>query len=312
MKNIYANKVLEQTVDTLTRKDVEIRKSFHPIIKSMIKISNKKKIIIEGYPELEKGKPYIFAAGHSFPDEVASNLSAIDRHTYVLVGTTDQVVNNPKMAILWWNGMIYVNKFDSISRHDSFLRMGKVLDYGSSVMLFPEGVLNNSENVLCGNPYPGFYHLSNEKNIEVVPIVSQTYNDSNIIRIKASEPMNLSKCFKIEALKWWKDEISRLRYELAEKEPMLYRNSLQGDIHEQYMESRRQTYNEVKWTADVWDEEIMHREEKGYVSPSEAIEYIDKINITKDNAKIIAPVLVRRLEYQKYDFKKYMHNNWNK
>ena len=311
MKNIFADKILAQTSENLTQKDIEIRSKFAPVIKPFIKAANKKKIIVEGYPKLEKGEQYIFAAGHSFPDEIGANLSVIDRHAYTLMGTTDQIINNPKMAILWLYGMIRVDKLDPFSRHDSFLQMKKVLEY-TSMMLFPEGVLNNSENLLCENPYPGFYHLCDETGKKVVPIVSQTYNDSKIIRFKAGEPVDVSKYYKQQALDWWQDEISSLRYDMMQNEPMLERELLTGDIHEQYMESRRDTYREVKWTKDVWDEEIMYRKEKGYTTPFEAIEYVDNINITRENAHIIAPVLVRRREYKKYDFKQYMHDNWNK
>lgn len=312
MKNIFADKILAQTSENLTQKDVEIRRKFAPIIHPFIKAANKKKIIVEEYPKLEKDEVYIFAAGHSFPDEIGANLSAIDRHAYTLMGTTDQIINNPKMAILYLYGMIRVNKLDPSSRRDSFLQMKKVLEYGSSIMLFPEGVLNNSENLLCENPYPGVYHLCDETGKKVVPIVSQTYNDSKIIRFRASDPIDLSKYYKQQALDLWRDEIARLRYEMMEKEPILKRELLVGDIHQQYMESRRDTYREVKWTKDVWDEEIMYRKEKGYTNPSEAIEYVDDIDITAENARIIAPVLVRRREYQKYNFKQYMHDNWNK
>lgn len=312
MKNIYANRAMLENVDSLRASDVRIKKFFHPILKPVIVLANKKKIVVEQYPKLEKGQQYIFAAGHSFPDEIAANLSVIDRHTYVLIGTTDQLINNPAMAILWWNGLIYVNKLDNVSRHDSFLRMAKVLDNGSSVMLFPEGVLNNSENLLCNNVYPGFYHLSVETGKKVVPIVSQTYNDSRFIRIMASNPVDVSKFSKKDALAWLRDEISTLRFEMASKEPMLDRTSLSGDIHQQFMEDRKKTYMQVKWTKDVWDEEIMFYKEKGYVTPLEAREYVDNLNLTSNNISIVAPVLVRRLEDKKYDFKNYMHNNWNK
>lgn len=312
MKNIYANKAMNETVESLNERAINNKRIFHYILWPMIKLANKKKVIIDYYPELNKDEQYIFAAGHSFPDEVAANLSIIKHHTYVLIGTTDQLINNPSMGILWLNGLIYVNKLSKESRQDSFQRMKKVLENGSSIMMFPEGVLNNSENLLCGNVYPGFYHLSVETGKKVVPIVSHTYNDSKIIRVMASDPVDISNMSKKEALIWLRDQISSLRFEIIKKEPLLKREELTGDIHEKYMEYRRNTYREVKWTRDVWDEEIMFYKEKGYTTPEEAREYIDNMEITTNNAGIVAPVLVRRLEDKKYNFRNYMHENWNK
>lgn len=312
MKNIYANKAMNETVESLNERAINNKRIFHYILWPMIKLANKKKVIIDYYPELNKDEQYIFAAGHSFPDEVAANLSIIKHHTYVLIGTTDQLINNPSMGILWLNGLIYVNKLSKESRQDSFQRMKKVLENGSSIMMFPEGVLNNSENLLCGNVYPGFYHLSVETGKKVVPIVSHTYNDSKIIRVMASDPVDISNMSKKEALIWLRDQLSSLRFEMIAKEPLLKREELTGDIHEKYMEYRKNTYREVKWTRDVWDEEIMFYKEKGYTTPEEAREYIDNMEITTNNAVIVAPVLVRRLEDKKYNFRNYMHENWNK
>ncbi len=344
MKNIFYKKALSQTSESLTERDVGIRRQIAPFMREkIIKPFNKKKIIVESYPELKDGQQYIFAAGHSFPDEIAANISIIDRHVYTLIGTIDQVINNPKMAILWLYGMLIVLKDVPESRRDSFLQMGKVLDYGSSVHLFPGGVLNNSENALAEEPYPGFYHLGDEKGKLVVPIVSNTYNDSKIIKVRASEPVDVSKMFKFQALTWWKEEIARLRYEMMEEEPTLERNSLAYDVHKQWMESRRDTYRETNWHEDVWDIELMTRKVKAYLAPSldygepipenifdwdketiekhmkeyisfiEATEYLETMKVTPELASMVAPTLVRRREINdRYNFKQYMHNNWDK
>lgn len=312
MKNIYGNKAVNETVDSLAEKTIILKRKIHPALFKIIKLANKKEIIIYDYPNLNNDESYIFAAGHSFPEEIAANLSVIKNHTYVLIGTTDQVLNYPAMAILWLNGMIYVNKLDKESRHDAFLRMKKVLENGSSILMFPEGVLNNSENLLCNNVYPGFYHLAVETGKKVVPIVSYTLNDSKKIHTKLGEPVDISSFSKKEAMIWLRDQIATLRYEMMGKEPMLMRDELTGDIHQKFMEYRRDTYREVKWTKDVWDEEIMFYKEKDYVTPEESLEYVDNLIITPQNASIVAPVLVRRLEQKKYNFKNYMHENWNK
>ncbi|MBR0540828.1 MAG: 1-acyl-sn-glycerol-3-phosphate acyltransferase [Clostridia bacterium] len=312
MKNIFYKKALSETVDILRPKSIIKKRKIHFLIKPVIKIANKKIIVIENYPQLPNGEAFIFAAGHSFPDEIAANLAVIDRHTYVLVGTKDQVINNPAMAILWLNGMVYVEKLDKQSRRDSFQRMKKVLQNGSSVMLFPEGVLNNTENKLCNDVYPGFYHLAIETGKKVVPIVSQTYNDSKIIRFNSGEPTDISCFTKEEARLWLKDTIASLRYNLIIKEPSTNRESLVGDIHLKYMEERKNTYSEVHWTEDVFDVELQGYYDENNPTPQSVRASFDKVKITPENAKIFSEILVRREEDKKYDFKTYMHENWNK
>ena len=312
MKNIFYKKALSETVDILRPKSIIKKRKIHFLIKPVIKIANKKIIVVENYPQLPKGEAFIFAAGHSFPDEIAANLAVIDRHTYVLVGTKDQVINNPAMAILWLNGMVYVEKLNKQSRRDSFQRMKKVLQNGSSVMLFPEGVLNNTENKLCNDVYPGFYHLAIETGKKVVPIVSQTYNDSKIIRFTAGEPVDMSTFEKEGAKVWLKDTIASLRYELISKEPITSRKTLLGDIHLSYMNDRKETYSEVNWTQDVFDVELQGYYDADHPSPQEVRASFDNVKITSQNAKIFSEILVRREEDKRYDFVDFMHKNWDK
>lgn len=63
-----------------------MNKSWH----IFLKLGTTRKIHIVDYPQLQKGKNYIFACNHSFDEDVISTLYAIDRNAYVLNGSTDQ------------------------------------------------------------------------------------------------------------------------------------------------------------------------------------------------------------------------------
>ena len=95
----------------------------------------------------------------------------------------------------------------------------------------------------------------------------------------------------------------------------LYRNSLEGNIHLEYMNLRKKIYNEVKWVNPNWDEEIMSYKEHGIYSFDEVFSFIDNIDLSKKSpeiAQILNPILKKRLENEKYNFKNYMKQNWNK
>ena len=96
-----------------------MNKSWH----IFLKLGTTRKIHIVDYPQLQKGKNYIFACNHSFDEDVISTLYAIDRNAYVLNGSTDQTEHNPKFLALWANGMIYVNRCDSESRRQAVQKM---------------------------------------------------------------------------------------------------------------------------------------------------------------------------------------------
>lgn len=310
-KNPGLLKIMNYDADHFTTDfGIKTRRCVHPLIHVMIKVAADRPIDIIKYPKLPKNENYIFTASHSFPGEVASNLSVIDRHTWVLLGTTDQVDHNPQMLVGWANGMIYVNKFSPESRKESVKKIKRILQSGSSVLMFPEGVLNNSENLLCMPVYPGFYHLSQETGIKVVPIVSHTEHGAKRILVAAGEPMSFDGMDKNEAMDRLRDALASLRFELIERSPRLERDKFTGDIHLQHLQKRCDTYLETKWIEPNWDEEIMMYHRKGITYADEVRADFDNVRITPDNAGILAPILVRRSQDIRYDITRYMKEHW--
>ncbi|MBR5969848.1 MAG: 1-acyl-sn-glycerol-3-phosphate acyltransferase [Lachnospiraceae bacterium] len=291
---------------------IKLRRFVSPAIRSIIGLAATKPYRVVRYPKLDKTKPYIFAAGHSFPGEVEPYVASIDRNAWLLVGTTDQIDHNPKMYMAWLNGMVYVNRLSAASRKDATRKMERILLRGSSVIMFPEGALNNSENTYCSPLYPGVYHLAISTGASVVPIVAQSERGEKEIRIAASEPISFSGMEKEQALDILRDTLSTLRYELCSDYPPLKRSEMQGDIHFRHLQTRRNIYMEVKWIEPNWDEEIVMRRKQGVAFPQDVFGVIDNVRVTKDNAWIIAPILLQNELFRKYDIVRFMKEHWKK
>ena len=320
---------------------IKMRHISYPVLKYIIKHNTGKKTYLVSYPKLDKDNSYIFAAGHSFPGEIGTNLSVLDRNAYTLIGTTDQVDHNPQMYFLWINGMIYVDKLNKEDRKKSFKKMKRVLNNNSSVMMFPEGVLNNSENLNCERLYPGIYYLAKETNKKIVPIVSKYKYGHNTVLVAAGEPIDVSNKDKKELLTELRDNLATLRFNLSrmtieqakelnnkiltpeefkqlnpELKIELKRRSLYGDIHLKHMIKRKKIYQEVKWNyGEAFDEEIMHYKDKNIDEFDDVYSFIDNVDLESKNATvnyILGPILRKRLENKKYDIKEYMKKNFNK
>lgn len=340
-KNYGLIKAKNLDVDTFTSDfGIKLRKIAYPMLNFIIKKNQDKEVKIVAYPNLQDDKAYIFAAGHSFPGEIASNLYAIDRNAYTLIGTTDQVDHNPQMYFLWINGLIYVNKLDTDSRKESYKKMVRVLNQNTSVLMFPEGVLNNSENLNCMPLYPGVYHLALETNKKVVPIVSNYDYENQVILIAADDPMDFNGLSKKQALVKLRDNLATLRFNLSRMSleqvnnisvPLLpsefsklnptfnvelLRSTLEGDIHQQYMDYRKKIYQEVKWTCgDAFEEEIMTYKDKNVSEFNDVFSFVENINLSQKNEEVremLNPILQRIKDDKKYDIKEYMKKNWNK
>lgn len=299
-----------ETADTnsfTTDIGIKLRRAVNKPWRKLIKCGIHRRVIVEKYPDLDKSKLYIFCVNHSFDEDVISAISNMDRNVYMLHGSTHQMEHNPAFYALWLNEMIYVNRLNEKSRKAAVCKMERILKAGSSIMLFPEGGYNNTENQLIMTLFSSPYLLSKEFQIEVVPFI--TFNDygTNEIYIRVGEPLALWQYEKYEALDKLRDAMSTIVYEIMEEHVKpIRRTELGENPRMDYMEVRKSVYACQKWYEDVWDEEITYYPGHGVITPVRAREYIDNIQITTKNAGILADVLRRREEDKKYDFAKYL------
>ena len=278
-----------------------------------MKVATPGKIIVEDYPELNKGEAYIFAATHSFVDEITTLLSVIDRSVYTLWGTTNQLECNPKIYAAWLSGIIYVDRYNKNSRKESLPKMQRILNSKSSVLIFPEGGWNNTENLLVQKLFSGVYSLSKSTGAKVVPIrCYREYGKKNIY-VKAIHPIDLGEMNRDEALVVLRDTLATLMYEAIEKySTPIKRKELPANARLLFLDERKEEYLRTPWTRDVWDEELTVYKDKQNPLPNEVRASFDNVNVNYKNVSIMAPIWAAREDDIKYDFLKYMKENWNK
>jgi len=342
MKNTGLGRLENTTVDNFTSDaGIKIRKEINPIWRKLLIPFTSRKVILEQYPELNDDEQYIFVCNHSFDEDVISLLSKIDRNVYILNGSTDQTEHSVKFYAVWANGMIYVNRKNEESRSSAIDKMDRILKAGSSVMLFGEGGYNNSENQIIQNLFHSPYILAKKNNVKVVPMISFNEFGSDKIYIRAGEPIDLTQYEKYEAANILRENMASITYEILldhtniikrkelyehlielikkererlnkkitrEKERKIVSPSINEfkNVRECYMEMRRLVYECQEWYNNVWSEEATVYHGHGVTTPQQAIEYVDNVKVTAENANVLGPVLVKRKEDQRYNLIKYL------
>lgn len=288
---------------------LRIRKMLNRGWHIFLKLGTKRKIHIVNYPHLQKGKNYVFACNHFFDEDIISALYAIDCNAYVLSGSTDQTEHNPWFLALWANGMVYVNRCDPESRRQAVQKMKRVLNAGNSILLFPEGGYNNTEEKLINRLFAGPWLLARECGVECVPVI--TFNDygSKDIYISVGNPMQLGLLEKDEAKTRLRDAMATMLWKLIEEYAVpLNRQDMPEDVHAFWMEARKQAYECQNWYNDVWEEELTTY--KGKIPPPEEVnKFVDHIRVNASNAWVLAPKLVQRQREQKYDLIMFLKKN---
>lgn len=117
---------------------------------------------------------------------------------------------------------------------------------------------------------------------------------------------------KDEALHLLRDALATMTYEATLKHgTQLIRSEYSGDLHLTFCESRKQEYQNVSWTKDNWDEELVTYCKKGQELPKEVVKFVENVSVNASNAAILAPFLIEYERYQRYDLKQYLRQTWD-
>ena len=279
----------------------------------VLRIIYKQKVIVDRKIKLEKHKSYVFASNHSFYFDGPAVIATVDRNFYSLFGATEQLHVEIRTLFIWLNGLIYVDRFDKQSRKDSVIKMNKVLQAGNSILIFPEGRWNDSENLLCQKLFAGPYNLSVQNQVEVVPV--SVYNDEkNHIYVSYGEPLKLYEYdTKDKGIEVLRDSLATLYYEQIEKHSEFFkREDIKGDIHIHYMDSRMKEYSKAHFPSNYcWDDELFDYKAED-IDLEDVWQDIDKVNINIKNIDKFKDILQELAIRKKYNFKDYMNENYKK
>lgn len=304
--------------DALYSKDDDMKEAVKRRVRKE-EIADKENI----YPNFEKDKPYIFAVTHGFVEDIAAAVTSIDRPAYILIGSNDQLENNFDMKVAWLNGLIALDLNSPTSRKESLGKMKRIINSGTSVVLFPEGSYNQSENKIIKPLYSGVYNLAKATGAEVVPVgtfhtpkmdSSKKYlkdEGSNNIYVSFGCPIKLADFeTKDEAVNYLRDEMARLQLNhFLNYTNSLKRSDLNFDTKQAWMEINEELVHQMEWSDDTnWDEEYQTRVTKEEQAQIYAFSYMDQFNqgLTFNMA---CKEKQKRMEKEKYNYIDYLYNS---
>lgn len=176
------NKFLEKYLDyapekVISPKGVIIRKVISPIVRFVVPfVTPNSKLTVVRRAKLPK-QPVIFAATHGFREDVEHTVVMAGRQAYMLNGVPKQLFHSFDGITAWLAGMVIIDRTDKQSRSSSVDKLVRVLELGSSVIMYPEGTWNKSPNELISGLFGGIYDVALKSGALVVPIA--TYRNGN-------------------------------------------------------------------------------------------------------------------------------------
>lgn len=118
--------------------------------------------------EIEKGKSYMLIANHTSMIDIMLMLITVKNNPFVFVGKKE-LAKIPLFGFFYKRTCILVDRSSAKSRQAVFLRAQRRLQQGTSICIFPEGLVPE-ESIILDDFKDGAFRLAINHKIPIVPI----------------------------------------------------------------------------------------------------------------------------------------------
>lgn len=171
---------------------------FLSLSESKISLSNynlkkgKHNIILERYPKLTKGEPYIFVCNHTCPEDIETVLNVLDRNAYLVLGSVKTLKEEEDGYLVWLNGTLPFDISNVEERSTVIPKAIRVLKT-NSILIFPEASHNLHPNKLINNLFDGPVNMALNSGRKIVLVSLIRDDEKNISYVDVSNPMDIGK-----------------------------------------------------------------------------------------------------------------------
>lgn len=219
----------------VSEKEILFRRKFYKVLQkigpSMLKCTqvfeNRKLLDDPSSTQTDEGvvlpdKPVVFVSNHGFYDDVLATVLAAKRHAYFVWGSVPLLFNTIDGVAATLVGGAVVNRINKNSRSHSLAKALKAIEYGTDLIVYPEGVWNKSSERIVLDLWKGVYDISLAAKCKVVPIVhyvrdAEVRNKKNIIHTVVDDPIKLYEMPMDEALTYLRDVLASWQYKMMER-----------------------------------------------------------------------------------------------
>lgn len=206
-----------------------LRDVFHPFALLLAKITLKFNVICESPITPLTDKPIIFAVNHTNSFDTLASVKAISsafhRRCCFLAGK--QQLNFAGKLWFFLNGAVFVDRADSNDMAAAKDTLTAYLQNGQSIMWFPEGTWNMSDNLLMLPMKWGIIDVAAKANAQIVPTVLEYDRETMICSVRFGAPITPNKStIKAEAIEDLRNAMATLRWMAREQYPPLKKEEI--------------------------------------------------------------------------------------
>lgn len=273
-------------------KAIAVHNAFHhlllPCIKLIRVMRNQNLILVSDKHTKNKEKSIIYACTHIGGYDVECLFEAIKSPCFLFLGAPRELYVNMDGLMLYLNGVICLDSYDKEDRYIAKQTAISLLKQGGSLMIFPEGAWNISENQPVMGLFTGTAEIAIMSRAEIVPVAIECYGDSYYVNIGenicCTEYTMEEKAFLTEHLR---HTLASLKWKIWESIGVSERKSILTGYKQMFLHEIFAKKHSSYTLQDVIDTMFKPRNQ---TLSREAFSYLIDLNPNKENAFLMKSV----------------------
>lgn len=235
------------------------------------------KVIIEQPCRPLPDKPVIYTVNHFCFADTPIVGRITQKRSYILLGKQRLGFSDWLYFIL--NGVIFVDRKDKEDTAASKQAMSAYLSKGRSIVMFPEGTWNLTENQLILPMKWGIIDIAKEIGAQIIPTALEYDREKKRCFVRFGEPMVfLSEDNKAEAILILRDTLATMRWEYWERNGTFSRKDLDMDAEREKLFYSVEEYPPIDWE---YESSCIYQP---YTDTEDAFAHLDRLIPCKENA----------------------------
>ncbi|MCQ2082401.1 MAG: 1-acyl-sn-glycerol-3-phosphate acyltransferase [Lachnospiraceae bacterium] len=207
-----------------------------PLLK-ILRISEKQHITVVGDAQVETTKPVIYACTHIGFFDIMILFEAIKKPCWLFWGNPNEDLTTLYGWMARRNGAILIDTYDKEDRKLAKMEAEMLLNQGGSLMIFPEGAWNITDNEPVMKLFKGTVSMALNTNAEIVPIAIEQYGKEFFVNIGRNIQYTNEK-ESIEQLNCeLRDNLATLKWQIWEKQTICVRSEIPADYRDTYIKT---------------------------------------------------------------------------
>ena len=223
------------------------------------------------------GKPVIYAVNHFCFADTPIMGRITPKRSYILLGKQRLGFSDWLYFVL--NGVIFVDRKDKEDMAASKQAMAAYLNKGRSIVMFPEGTWNLTENQLMLPMKWGIIDIAKETGAQIIPTLLEYDREEKICFVWFGAPLVVSpEENKADAIAALRDTLATMRWEFWELKGIFSRGNMDVDTERKKLFYSVEEYPPIDWSYE--SSCIYH----SFVKSEEAFAHLNELVPCKENA----------------------------